>query len=300
MSIVVLGTVAFDSVKTPSGVKENLLGGSAAHFSASASFFTEVNLAAVVGEDFPQKHIDFFKSKKIILSALTREKGCTFRWQGEYKKNDMNSACTLHTELGVITKCLPRLENAQKNIKNVFLANYDPDLQMGFLKTMKNPQFVGMDTMNLWIHNKRKPLAGVLKKADLLFTNDTEARDLSGENNIISAAKCLCSSGPKMVIIKKGEHGAFFYSKNFSFILPAFPVENVIDPTGAGDTFAGGVMGFISKCSKITQENMKKALAYGTIISSFNVEGFGLEVTGALKFKDVEKRLKIYKNFFIF
>ncbi|MBU4305827.1 MAG: sugar kinase [Candidatus Omnitrophica bacterium] len=300
MSIVVMGTVALDSVKTPHGLKKDLLGGSATHFSMSAGMFTTVHLAAVVGEDFPQKHMDFLKRKKIVLTSLYREKGCTFRWEGEYKHNDLNTACTLNTELGVITRCVPRLDESQQHIKNVFLANYDPDIQDRFLKSMRNAQFVGMDTMNLWIKTKRASLKRLLKKVQVFILNDAEARDLTQELNLLKAAKCLCSYGPRMVIIKKGEHGGIFYSRRLIFALPAYPLEVVVDPTGAGDTFAGGVMGYLAKAPRINDKSLIQALAYGTILSSFNVEAFGLSRTAALTKSQIEQRMRTFRRFFQF
>jgi sugar/nucleoside kinase (ribokinase family) len=295
-----MGTVALDTVKTPHGEKKDLLGGSAAHFSMSAGLFTEVHLAAVIGRDFPAKHIAFFKRKGIDITSLRIEEGCTFRWQGEYHPDDLNTARTLATELGVIASCLPRLSEPQKRLKNVFLANYAPEMQSAFLKTMSNPQFIGMDTMNLWIHTKRPQLLKLIKKAHLLIVNDAEARDLTHEKNLLKAAKCLISYGPSMVIIKKGEHGGIFYSKKLLFALPAYPLEVVVDPTGAGDTFAGGVMGYLAKAKKINEKTLVGALSYGTILSSFNVEGFGMERTAKLSLHDVEKRLNTYRRFFKF
>ncbi|MCP4649806.1 MAG: sugar kinase [PVC group bacterium] len=300
MSIVVLGTVAYDSIKTPWGTRKDLLGGSAAHFSMSASAFTKVHLAAVIGKDFPNKDLNFFKKKGINAQALLKKEGKTFRWQGEYKADDLNSACTLHTELGVIITHMPELTEAQKNIKTVFLGNYDPDLQYKFLKTMRKPELVAMDSMNLWIHTKLKSVKRLLKCTDILFVNDQEARDLSGESNLVKAAKCLKSYGPKIIVLKKGEHGVLLYSSKSIFTHPAYPIEKVVDPTGAGDTFAGGVMGYLAKAKRINEGVLKKALAYGTIFSSYNVEGFGLKRTGALTKKDVQKRMKEYKGFFQF
>jgi len=300
MSLVVMGTVALDSLKTPHGIKKNLLGGSAAHFSMSSRHFAQTHLAAVIGEDFPKKHISLLKSKKVNTDALTVEKGKTFRWSGEYKDHDLNTACTLSTTLGVIENYLPRLTAKQKNIKNVFLANYDPDQQYDFLAQMNKPDFIGMDTMNLWINIKKKSVTKLIKKAHIIILNDAEARALTGEKNLLKAAKSLVSLGPKMVIIKKGEHGGIFYSKNHLFALPAYPLEEVIDPTGAGDTFAGGVMGYLAKAKKIDSQALVKAVSYATIFSSFNVEGFGMEKTKNLTLAKVNERLRVFKEFFRF
>ncbi|MDD5432600.1 MAG: PfkB family carbohydrate kinase [Candidatus Omnitrophica bacterium] len=299
MSIIVLGTVALDTVKTPFGIREHMLGGSAVHFSMSARLFTDVNLVAIIGKDFPKKHIDFLRNKGIILSSLIKDSGKTFRWEGEYK-GDLNTALTLDTQLGVLSVFRPSVSNEQKRIKNIFLANVDPDIQRHLLKSMHCPEFVGLDSMNFWINNKRASLLKLLKEVDIYVANDQEARALSGESNLIRAAKTLVSYGPKMVLIKKGEHGLLFYSKEFLFLLPAFPTDKVIDPTGAGDTFAGGFMGYLAKARKINHLNIKNALAYGTVAASFNVEGFGVEKTSKLKVTDLNKRLKQLRNHVIF
>ena len=299
MSILVLGTVALDSVKTPFGIRKELLGGSAAHFSMAARLFTKVNLVAIVGRDFPQEHISFLRYKGLDINSLIMDKGKTFRWEGEYK-GDLNTALTLNTELGVLSVFKPRISEEQSRIKNIFLANVDPDIQEHLLRKMRNPKLVGLDSMNYWINNKRKELIGLLKHIDIYVANDQEARALSGENNIIKAAKALRGYGAKMVLIKKGENGVLFYSDKFIFSLPAYPVEKVIDPTGAGDTFAGGFMGYLVKAGKISPITLKKALAYGTVAASFNIEDFGLNRTSRLKPQDLGKRLNKFKDCFLF
>ncbi|MDD5561562.1 MAG: PfkB family carbohydrate kinase [Candidatus Omnitrophica bacterium] len=299
MSIVVLGTVALDSVNTPFGKRKELLGGSAAHFSMAARLFTKVNLVAIVGKDFPRQHISFLESKDLNLSSLIIDKGKTFRWEGEYR-GDLNTALTLNTELGVLSVFKPRISAQQSGIKNIFLANVDPDIQEHLLRKMRNPQLVGLDSMNYWINNKRKELTRLLKHVDIYVANDQEARALSGETNIIKAAKALKGYGAKMVLIKKGEHGVLFYTDKFIFSLPAYPVEKVIDPTGAGDTFAGGFMGYLAKTGKINALAIKKALAYGTVAASFNIEDFGLNRTRRLIPQDLERRLNKFKDCFLF
>jgi len=299
LSIIVLGTVALDSVKTPFGSRKELLGGSAAHFSMAARLFTKVNLVAIVGHDFAQKHITFLRSKGLNLSSLVVDRGKTFRWEGEYK-GDLNSALTLNTELGVLSVFKPQISEAQRKIENIFLANVDPDIQKHLLRRMHSPKLVGLDSMNYWINTKRKELVKLLKYINIYVANDQEARSLSGESNLIKAAKGLCALGPKMVLIKKGEHGVLFYNKKFIFSLPAYPVEKVIDPTGAGDTFAGGFMGYLAQAGKINTLTIKKALAYGTVSASFNVEDFGLFRTSKLTRSDLERRLIKFKNCFLF
>jgi sugar/nucleoside kinase (ribokinase family) len=297
MSLIVLGTVALDHVKTPSGAKKDMLGGSAAHFSMSARLFANVHLIAVVGQDFPDKHLAFLKRKGIDLTSLKIGEGKTFRWQGEYKKEDLNTALTLATELGVLQDYIPSAAEHQKNIPNVFLANFDPDLQMKLLSTLQKPELIGLDSMNLWIHHKSASLKKLMKKVHLFVANDAEARALTGEGNIIKAAKRLSQMGPKMIVVKKGEHGVLFYSKNLMFSFPAYPVDRVVDPTGAGDTFAGGLMGYLSKARKVDEKSLRKALLYATTLASFNVEGFGMAKTAPLTMSDVERRLKTLVKF---
>jgi sugar/nucleoside kinase (ribokinase family) len=299
MSVIVLGTVALDSVKTPFGRRKELLGGSAAHFSMAARLFTGVNLIAIVGSDFPQKHIAFLRSKGLNLSSLIVDKGKTFRWEGQYQ-GDLNSALTLNTQLGVLSVFKPQVSEEQRKIENIFLANVDPDIQEHLLAKMHSPKLVGADSMNYWINTKRKELIKLLKHIDIYVANDQEARTLSGESNLIKAAKRLCSLGPRMVLIKKGEHGVIFHTKKFIFSLPAYPVEKVIDPTGAGDTFAGGFMGYLTCARKINSLAIKKALAYGTVAASFNVEDFGLYRTSKLTRGDLERRLTKFKDCFSF
>lgn len=291
MSILVLGTVALDTVKTPAGERSEILGGSAAHFAMAARFFTKVNLAANIGRDFPTRHLEILREQGINLDSVKRCHGKTFRWWGQYK-GDMNSATTLKTELGVLTEPCPDIAAHQRKIKYLFLANVDPDMQRHLLSQMRSLKLVGLDSMNYWIKHKRKPLLNLLKKVDIYFANDTEARQLSGEHNLIRAAKILRSFGPRIVVIKKGEHGVFLCDRDFVCLFSAYPLSKIIDPTGAGDTFAGGFMGFLSKAGKFNEQNLRKAVAFGTVIASFNVEGFGLDRTIRLTFKEIQQRLK--------
>jgi len=299
VSIIVLGTVALDTVQTPSGRRKELLGGSAAHFSMAARLFSKVDLIAVVGEDFPAQHVAFLKGRGLNLDSLIVSRGKTFRWEGQYT-GDLNSALTLDTQLGVLSEFKPQVSLAQRKIRHIFLANVDPDIQESLLAKMRSPELVGLDSMNYWINTKRKELVKLLKRIDIYVANDQEARVLSGQSNLIQAAKQLCSWGPRMVLIKKGEHGVLFYNKQFIFSLPAYPVAEVIDPTGAGDTFAGGFMGYLACVRKINAAQIKKALAYGTVAASFNVEEFGLLRTCRLTREDLEKRLIKFKGCFSF
>ena len=298
MSLVVLGTVALDHVKTPSGSKKDMLGGSAAHFAMSARLFTDVHMVAVVGKDFPSKHLNFLRSKGIDLSSVKISNGKTFRWRGEYKKDDLNTAVTLATQLGVLQTYAPELKERQKNISNIFLANFDPDLQVQLFKHLSAPRLIGLDSMNLWITHKQKSLRRLMKMVHLFVANDGEARALTGENNLIMAAKRLRAMGPRMIVIKKGEHGVLFYSDQVMFSFPAYPVEKVVDPTGAGDTFAGGLMGYLSKAGKLDDKTLRKALLYATTVASFNVQGFGMAETASLSMREVEARVKeLVKSF---
>jgi sugar/nucleoside kinase (ribokinase family) len=299
VSIIVLGTVALDTVRTPFGMRRHILGGSAVHFAMSARLFTPVNLVAVVGEDFPQKYINFLDQKGIILASLIRSKGKTFKWEGEYA-GDLNTAITLSTELGVLPTFKPKILKEQRKIKHIFLANLDPDIQSHLLTHMHSPQLVALDSMNYWIKHKRQALLRLLKKVDIYVANDQEARSLSGESNLLKAAKYLYCRGPKMILVKKGEHGALFFSDKFIFSLPAYPTDKVIDPTGAGDTFAGGFMGYLAKVNKIDRASLKNAIVYGTVAASFNVEDFGLDRTSRLTIRDLEKRLAKFRKLVIF
>ena len=299
MSIIVLGTVALDTVKTPFGERKHMLGGSAVHFAMSARLFTQVNLVAIIGEDFPSRHIDFLRKKGIILTSLIVEKGKTFKWHGEYQ-GDLNSALTLNTELGVLSVFRPKVSEGQRKIKCIFLANVDPDIQRHLLERMHSPRLVGLDSMNYWINHKRRSLLRLLKKVDIYVANDQEARALSREANLLKAAKCLSLLGPKMILIKKGEHGVLFFCDKFIFSIPAYPTERVIDPTGAGDTFAGAFMGYLARAKKINTKNIKKAILYGTIAASFNVESFGLDKTSNLTLADLEYRLSRFKKCVLF
>ena len=299
MSILVLGTVALDSVRTPYGARKDMLGGSAAHFAMSCRLFTNVNLVAIIGEDFPSKYIDFLHKKGIILTSLIKERGRTFKWEGEYK-GDLNAALTLNTELGVLSAFRPSVSEVQRKIKYIFLANVDPDIQRHLLSSMHSPTLVGLDSMNYWIHHKRVELLRLLKRVNIYVANDQEARALSGENNLIKAARCLYSYGPGMILIKKGEHGVIFYSDKFIFCIPAYPTDKVIDPTGAGDTFAGGFMGYLTRAKKINAETIKKAIAIGSVAASFNVEGFGLNRTAQLSLNELERRLIKFRKFISF
>jgi len=217
-------------------------------------------------------------------------KGKSFRWTGQYKKTDFNNAITLATELGVLLNYTPQVASHQRHIPNIFLANIDPDVQIKLLKLMTKPKLVGLDSMNLWIKHKKRPLKRLMKMVDLFVANDQEACDLSGEHNLVKAAKALRKMGPRFIVVKKGEHGVLFYCDQFMFSFPAYPVEQVVDPTGAGDTFAGGLMGYLTKVNRINEKTLKEAIIYATTLASFNVEGFGMAKTSKLTMSQVNAR----------
>jgi len=295
MSILVLGTVALDTVKTPCGVRKNILGGSAAHFAMAARFFVPVNLVAIVGEDFPKRYIDLLDKKGIVLTSLIKVPGRTFRWVGEYK-GDLNTALTITTELGVLSLFKPTLTESQRKIEHVFLANVDPEIQMHLLKSIHTPRLVGCDSMNYWISHKRNQLLRLLKKVDIYVANDAEARSLSGKSNLLDAARKLLCFGPKIVVVKKGEHGLLCVSRRMIFSLPGYPVNEAVDPTGAGDTFAGGFMGYLAKARRIDDGAIRKALVYGTVLASFNVENFGAKRVCNLSNVEIESRIRRFRK----
>ncbi|HRZ40931.1 MAG TPA: PfkB family carbohydrate kinase [Candidatus Omnitrophota bacterium] len=297
MSLLVMGTVALDDIETSKQARKNLLGGSGAHCAMSASLFTQVHLVGIVGEDFPKRHIALLRSKGVDLSSVEISQGRTFHWSGAYDAKDWNTAVTKQTELGVLEGYAPRITEAQKRLPYVFLANNTPDLQKAVLDQVRSPKLVGLDSMNLWITHMRKPLLGLLKRVDLFVANDREAQMLTGEQNLFSAARALRKMGPRLIVVKKGEHGVIFFCDEFCFSFPAFPVMRVLDPTGAGDTFAGGLMGYLAKTGRLTRANLKRACLYATVCASFNVEGFGPSRTAILSVKDVEARLKEFLVF---
>lgn len=293
MPILVVGSVALDSVKTGFGEKVDALGGSATFFSLSASYFAPVRIVAVVGEDFPKQHIQFLKSRKNIdISGLeVKATGKTFRWKASYEA-DINNPQTLETHLNVFGKFNPVIPDKYKDSKYLFLANINPDLQHNILTQIKRPRVIACDSMNYWIKNKKQSLERLLKKVDIFFVNDSEARMLTEHDNLLKAARHIISMGPKIVVVKKGEHGVLFVSKSSAFIAPAYLLEEVVDPTGAGDTFAGGFMGYLAGCGRLNDSAYKKAVAYGTVMASFNVESFSIDKLAVLKRILIEKRYR--------
>lgn len=296
MSIVVVGSVALDSVETPYGKVQNALGGSATYFSVSASFFTnDVKLVAVIGEDFPNEYIKFLISKGIDLEGLEQAKGKTFRWAGRYGSN-LSSAETLATELNVFESFSPKIPDSYKNAEYVFLANINPELQLEVLKQMKNAKLIVCDTMNLWIADRKEKLLETIKNVDILIINDAEARQLTGEQKVDMAARKVLEYGPSRVIVKKGEHGAITLTNETYFASPAYPLKRVLDPTGAGDTFAGGFMGYLASTDDLSEQNIRRAIVYGTVMASFNVEDFSINRQLALTKKEIESRFAEIKK----
>ncbi len=295
MSLVVVGSVAFDSVKTPFGEVDEVLGGSATYFSTAASYFTDVSLVAVVGTDFPDKHLTFLKSRKIDIEGIEKSEGKTFRWKGEYGF-ELNEARTLDTQLNVFQSFRPKLPESYKDKKVVFLANIDPDLQRDVLSQVNEPALVACDTMNFWIEGKKESLLKTLKLVDILLINDGEARELSGEPNLVKAAHIIHDMGPRTLIIKRGEYGALMFQDNRIFSAPAFPLEAVYDPTGAGDCFAGGFMGYLSSTMNFEEAGIRKAIIFGSVMASFNVEAFSLDKIKSLDYKEIENRFQDFRR----
>jgi sugar/nucleoside kinase (ribokinase family) len=297
MSILVVGSVALDSIKTPFGEAKEALGGSATYFSYAASFFSPVKLVAMVGADFPKQHIELLTNKGISIDGLETSPGKTFRWSGLYE-NDMNAAHTLNTELNVFQAFKPKIPAHYASTPHVFLANIDPDLQLDVLEQIPTPKLVGCDTMNLWIGLKTESLNALLKKVHVFLLNDGEARQLTGITNLIKAGADLLKRGPKIVVIKKGEHGAILFTREFCFTAPAYPLEDVFDPTGAGDCFAGGFFASLVTSGKIWDEtSLRRSVIYGTVMASFNVESFSLDRLKKLSQEDIFDRYDNFKKF---
>jgi len=295
MSLLVVGSVALDSVKTPFGEENDVLGGSATYFSVSAGYFIGVNLVAVVGEDFPEEHINLLKSNPINIDGLEKKPGKTFRWKGSYNY-DLNEAHTLDTQLNVFADFDPKIPENYKNSKYVFLANIDPDLQIKVLDQITNPKLIVCDTMNYWIEGKLDSLKRLLSKINILIINDSETRELGKDPNVVKAAQKILSWGPDSIIVKRGEYGSLMFSDSSIFSAPAYPLEFVFDPTGAGDSFAGGFMGYISKMDDFSEETKRKAIIFGSTMASFNVEKFSLKRLQSLTWKEIEKRFRFFKR----
>lgn len=299
MSLLVVGSVAFDSVKTPFGQAEEVLGGSATYFSTAASYFTDVRLVAVIGDDFPEKHIDFLKSRNVDVAGLQRGSGKTFRWKGEYGY-DLNEAKTLETHLNVFETFRPQIPEQYKESEIVFLANIDPVLQREVLHQIKKPKLVACDTMNFWIGGKKDELIKTLAEVDILVINEAEARELAGEPNLVKASRAIQNMGPKTLIVKQGEYGALMFNGSGVFSAPAYPLETVFDPTGAGDSFAGGFMGYLANTGNFDEKSLRQAIIFGSVMASFNVEDFSLNRMKSLGYDEIQARYNEFKRLTFF
>lgn len=296
--LVIVGSCAFDAIETPFGKTDKIIGGASPYIGLAASQFKNVDpaIVAIVGEDFPQEYLDFLSERGINTDGIEIVKGGkTFFWSGKYH-NDMNSRDTLITELNVLGDFSPKVPEAYKDAEVVMLGNLQPTVQLSVIEQMDNPKLVILDTMNFWMDIALDELKETLKKVDVITINDEEARQLSGEYSLVTAAKKIHEMGPQFVVIKKGEHGALIFHKEQMFFAPALPLAEVFDPTGAGDTFAGGFAGFLAKTGNFTFENMKKALIYGSCLASFTVEKFGTERLAELTGDEVKERLHQFKQ----
>ena len=296
MSILVVGSVALDSVQTPFGKVDDALGGSATYFAAAASMYERVSLVAVVGADFPQQHIDFLHSRNVDLAGLQRVEGKTFRWKGRYDY-DLNRAQTLDTQLNVFASFHPRLPEHYRDAQYVFLANIDPELQSEVARQIKSPKLIALDTMNYWIDYKKDKLSEAMSLADIVLMNEAEAREYGNTFSLIRAARKILALGPRAVIVKKGEYGAALFADGADmvsqyFFAPAYPLEKIADPTGAGDTFAGGVIGYLAKHNDTSMEALKRAIIHGSVAASFTVEAFSVDRLKSLTLDDIAQRYR--------
>jgi sugar/nucleoside kinase (ribokinase family) len=290
MPILVVGSVAFDALQTPFGKVDRCIGGSATYFSVAASFFTEVSLVAVVGEDFTEEDASVFQGRNIDTSGLQRVSGAkTFFWSGEYGY-DLNVARTKDTQLNVFANFAPRLSERQKTADVLFLANIDPDLQYDVLKQAGRPRLVALDTMNYWITSKHEALERVLREVDLAIINEAEVRQFTGEANLVKGCREILALGPATLVVKRGEYGVLMITKDAIFAAPAYPLENVFDPTGAGDTFAGGFLGYLASRKEVHDKELRRAIIFGSVLASFTVEKFSLDRLREITLRDVHER----------
>ncbi|MCH7625358.1 MAG: sugar kinase [Chloroflexi bacterium] len=297
MSVLVVGSVAYDSVSTSAGSRGDALGGSAMYFSISSSYFTPVSLVAVVGDDFRDEHIDLLKSHDVDVSGLERRHGKTFRWSGVYGTEDLNTRETLDTQLNVFADFSPKLEAKHRESPYLFLANIEPSLQLDVLNQMKSrPKVVALDTMNFWIDGNQESLRKIVERVDVVFMDEGEARTFGGEVNVVKAAKRISAMGPSTVVVKRGEHGVLVFSGGSIFAAPAFPLEAVVDPTGAGDCFAGGFMGYLASTGDTGPEGMRRAAVLGSVMGSFAVESFSADRIGSLSHEEIEERFRAFAD----
>ena len=297
--VLVVGSVALDSVETPFGKAEDVLGGSGTYFSSSASHFAPVQLVGVVGNDYPVHQLEPLRARGVDLSGVETADGSSFRWRGRYR-HDLNSAETLETHLGVFSHFAPKIPDAFRRSPFVFLANIDPRLQLQVLDQVESPRLVAFDTMNFWIESRRPDLMELLKRVDLITLNDGEARQLTEHANLVHAARWILDKGPKHVIIKKGEHGAFMFTNESVFFAPAYPLESVFDPTGAGDSFAGGFIGYLASTGDLSERGMRRAVVVGSAMGSFAVEKFSNQRLLEISRDDIERRIEEFRQLVAF
>ena len=294
MSLLVVGSVALDSVETPFGSRDNVLGGSATYFAAAASLLTKVSVVGVVGDDFPLGDLQFLKERGVSLEGLEKVAGRTFRWKGKYGF-DLNAAQTLDTQLNVFEKFEPKLSPQARKAERIFLGNIDPELQLRVLEQAENPKLVCADTMNFWISGKRAALLKLLPRVDVLMVNDGEVRQLAGESNVIQAARAAMRMGAKSVVVKRGEYGALLVTSENTFFSPAFPIAEVVDPTGAGDSFAGGFLGLLDRLNTNDPVSLRQATVMGSTVASFTVEQFSLDRLRDLDLGQVRRRFEAFR-----
>ncbi|MFN8572812.1 MAG: PfkB family carbohydrate kinase [Gemmatimonadaceae bacterium] len=297
--VLVVGSVALDSVETPFGRADEVLGGSGTFFSASASHFAPVQLVGVVGTDYPIERLEPLRAREVDLAGLERAEGESFRWRGRYR-HDLNAAETLETRLGVFSNFRPKIPPQFRRAPFVFLANIDPRLQLDVLQQVDKPKLVACDTMNFWIESRRNELLELLKYVDVLLLNDGEARQLTEHANLVKAAKWIHDRGPSHVVIKKGEHGAYMFGPHSVFFAPAYPLEDVFDPTGAGDSFAGGFIGYLARTGRTDEQAMRRAVVYGSTMGSFAVEKFSIDRLMELQRVDIARRLEEFRRLVAF
>ena len=293
MSILVVGTVAFDSIETPFGSAERILGGSASYFALGASFFAPVRIVGIIGQDFPQEYLDLFSQRQIDLAGIKKASGDTFHWRGRYHE-DINVRDTLELHLNVLSGFVPGLPEHYRDAEYVFLGNIDPLMQLEVLNQIRRMRLVVCDTMDHWIRESLDDLRQVLKRIEMLVINDSEARLLSGQSNIVRAAREILKMGPKVVLVKRGEYGVLQFSDSSIFATPAYPLEEVFDPTGAGDSFAGGFLGQLARSGDLTQQGIRRAIVYGSVVASFTVEDFGVKRLASISLRNIEER---YRSF---
>jgi len=295
IKLLVAGTVAYDSIETPFGKAENVLGGSALHFTNAASFFADVGIVAAVGQDFKLSEIEFLKERNVDMSGLAVDEGKTFRWEGKYGY-DLNQAITLKTELNVIETYKPHVPEGFRDVDFLFLANIDPDLQAHVIDQVRSPTAIVLDTMNFWIEHKYEQLMDVIRRVHMLVINEAELREISKEHNLVKGARKIIDLGPTCVVVKRGEYGVFMMNRDQIFLAPAFPLEDVFDPTGAGDTFAGGFMGYLANIGDASSETIKQAIVMGTVMASFNVEDFSINRIKRLAYEEIRERYTAFKG----